>query len=126
MELTRYLNSKRLNSHIKEVYANNSQVNSYITDSIENVDTIKLLDGIGYFDAYITPHFNEVGKEAFFDEMDNHFSIALENNTALFISDNDIDYCLDRKNSAIYFYLNNKLYTLDSTNKNLLKENLIK
>lgn len=86
----------------------------------------KLLDGIGYFDCYISPHFNEVGKEAFFDEIDNHFSIALENNTALFISDNDIDYCLDRKNSAIYFYLNNKLYTLDSTNKNLLKENLIK
>ncbi len=86
----------------------------------------KLLDGIGYFDCYISPHFNEVGKEAFFDEIDNHFSIALENNTALFISDNDIDYCLDRKNGAIYFYLNNKLYTLDSTNKNLLKENLIK
>lgn len=86
----------------------------------------KLLDGIGYFDCYISPHFNEVGKEAFFDEIDNHFSIALENNTALFISDNDIDYCLDRKNSAIYFYLNNKLYTLDSTNKNLLKEKLIK
>lgn len=86
----------------------------------------KLLDGIGYFDCYISPHFNEVGKEAFFDEIDNHFSIALENNTALFISDNDIDYCLDRKNSAIYFYLNNKLYTLDSTNKNLLKDNLIK
>lgn len=86
----------------------------------------KLLDGIGYFDCYISPHFNEVGKEAFFDEIDNHFSIALENNTALFISDNDIDYCLDRKNSAIYFFLNNKLYTLDSTNKNLLKENLIK
>ena len=86
----------------------------------------KLLDGIGYFDCYISPHFNEVGKEAFFDEIDNHFAIALENNTALFISNDSIDYCLDRKNSAIYFYLDNKLYTLNSTNKNLLKENLIK
>lgn len=86
----------------------------------------KLLDGIGYFNCYISPHFNEVGKEAFFDEIDNHFAIALENNTALFISNDSIDYCLDRKNSAIYFYLDNKLYTLNSTNKNLLKENLIK
>ena len=86
----------------------------------------KLLDGIGYFNCYISPHFNEVGKEAFFDEIDNHFAIALENNTALFISNDSIDYCLDRKNSAIYFYLDNKLYTLNSTNKNLLKDNLIK
>jgi len=86
----------------------------------------KLLDGIGYFNCYISPHFNEVGKEAFFDEIDNHFAIALENNTALFISNDSIDYCLDRKNSAIYFCLDNKLYTLNSTNKNLLKDNLIK
>ena len=84
----------------------------------------KLLDGIGYFDAYITPHFNEVGKEAFFDEIDNHFSIALENNTALFLSDDSIDYILDRKNSAIYFYLDHKLYSLNESNKNIVKENL--
>ena len=86
----------------------------------------KLLDGIGYFDCYISPHFNEVGKDAFFDEIDNHFSIALENNTALFLSDDKIEYVLDRKNSAIYFYLDNRLYTLNDENKNLIKEKLLK
>ena len=70
-------------------------------------------------------HFNEVGKEAFFDEIDNNFSIALENNTALFISDDKIDYVLDRKNSAIYFYLNNRLYQLNDDNKYIVKEKLL-
>ena len=96
-------------------YPNNSYVYNY-----------KLLPGIGYFNGYITPHYNEVGKENFSDEIDNTFSIALENNTALFISDNNVDYILDRKGSAIYFYLNNKLNLLDETNKGLILENIIK
>ena len=96
-------------------YQNNSYVYNY-----------KLLPGIGYLNGYITPHYNEVGKENFSDEIDGKFSIALENNTALFISDNSIDYVLDRKQSAIYFYLNNKLYLLDNSNKGIILENIFK
>ena len=75
-----YLNSKRLNSHIKEVYANNSQVNSYITESIENVDTIK---GIHVEDVIVSNFnskynrllnktlvlLNNVNNETFFKEL---------------------------------------------------------
>lgn len=96
-------------------YQNNSYVYNY-----------KLLPGIGYLNGYITPHYNEVGKENFSDEIDGKFSICLENNTALFISRNSIDYCLDRKQSAIYFYLNNRLYLLDDSNKGIILENIFK
>ena len=86
----------------------------------------KLLDGIGYFKGYISPHFNEPGKEAFFDELDNNLGIGLENNTALFISDNSIDYILDRPKSAIYFYLDKKLYVLNDSNKDILHKEIKK
>ncbi len=86
----------------------------------------KLLDGIGYFKGYISPHFNEPGKEAFFDELDNNLGIGLENNTALFISDNSIDYILDRPKSAIYFYLDKKLYVLNDSNKEILLKEIRK
>ena len=96
-------------------YQNNSYVYNY-----------KLLPGIGYLSGYISPHFDEVGKEHFSDEINKNFSIALENNTALFISDDNIDYVLDRKQSAIYFYLNDRLYLLDETNKNIILKNIFK
>lgn len=103
--------------YYSDTYSYNDNFNSY---------NYKLLDGIGYFNSYISPHFNETGKENFSDEIDDRLSIALENNTALFISDNEINYCLDRKNSAIYFYLNKVLYVLNNKNKNLILENLNK
>ena len=96
-------------------YANNSYVYNYI-----------LLPCIGYLNGNISPHFNEVGKENFSDEIDDKISIALENNTALIISDNSIDYILDRKCSAIYFYLNKKLYLLNDSNKQIVLDNIIK
>ena len=86
----------------------------------------KLLDGIGYFKGYISPHFNEPGKEAFFDELDNNLGIGLENNTALFIGDNSIDYILDRPKSAIYFYLDKMLYVLNDSNKEILLKEIKK
>lgn len=87
-----------------------------------NAYNFKLLDGIGYFKPYICPHYNEPGKEMFSEELGNNFGIALENNTALFISDNDIDFVLDRKNAAIYYYENKVLNLVTDENKiNILK-----
>ena len=76
----------------------------------------KLLDGIGYFKAYISPHYNEEGKENFSLELGDNFGICLENNTALIIKDNDIDFIIDRKNAAIYYYENKKLNLLTKSN----------
>jgi len=100
-----------------------SDTYSYIDNSCGY--NFKLLDGIGYLNGYISPHFNEAGKEAFIDELGNNFGIGLENNTALFISDDSIDYILDRPKSAIYFYLNKRLYLLNNDNKNILLKNIL-
>ena len=94
--------------YYSDTYAYNDNFNFY---------NFKLLDGIGYFKPYISPHFNEVGKEEFSTLIDDNLSICLENNTALFISDNDINYLIDRPRGAIYYYLNKKLYLLDNDNK---------
>ena len=86
----------------------------------------KLLDGIGYLNGYISPHYNEAGKEAFVDELGNNFGIGLENNTALFITNDSINYILDRPKSAIYFYLDKKLYVLNEDNKKIVLDNILK
>ena len=100
-----------------------SDTYSYIDNSYGY--NFKLLDGIGYFNGYISPHFNEAGKEAFVDELGNNFGIGLENNTALFITNDNIDYILDRPKSAIYFYLNKRLHVLNDSNKKILLDNIL-
>ena len=104
---------------------------NYYSDTFAYTDNsrgfnFKLLPGIGYFNGSISPHYDEDGKENFSYELNGSFGICLENNTALFITENSIDYVLDRKRSAIYFYLDNKLYLLNETNKNLVLENILK
>lgn len=99
--------------------------NKYYSDTYSYSDNFntynyKLLSGINYFKPYITPHFNEPGKENFIDSIDDNLAICLENNTALFIDKDSIDYVIDRKGAAIYYYLNKKLNLLTDGNKDII------
>lgn len=98
---------------------------TYSYQSNFTIYNYKMLDGINYFDALVSPHFDEEGKEYFSDYIGNDLAIGLENNTALILT-NEVSFMIDRPHGAIYYYIDGVMNLLTNENKDVLKKYLIK
>ena len=84
-----------------------------------------LKDGLGIIKGYCCPHYNESGKEIFFDLIDeDNIGLAIDNNVCVSFDENGFSVVKDKKVNDAYFIYQNVLYSFsDEKNYALINNN---